>query len=266
MCPRTSTIARVVSVKYLLNAFVEHNVAVELSDPSPDALRDDVDNVSSSSRSSSAESNSILDTASPVSGCCFPQVRLIRCSRCSTPSTPSAMERLSRSFTYNFLSTAEGVTGPVRILMHFDGSSPSNVSLAAGSGSPNPACTLVDVARSTSACDIELSSSALFFRDDGFEGFVGTKNTPPLGIMSSSFSLFLAIQHRSFVKYTSQPESIQGPQRPDWSSHVQHTVDCCDPSYFSVVAHLSSFRAVALLLSAMVSFHSICGSCPLGSF
>ena len=29
------------------------------------------------------------------------------------------------------------------------------------------------------------------------------------------------------------------PQRPDWSSHVQHTTDCSDPSYFSVVAHLS---------------------------
>ena len=66
--------------------------------------------------------------------------------------------------------------------MHTDDSSPSNVSLAAGSGTPNPACTLVDVARSTSACDIELSSSALFFRDNSFEGLVGAKIAPPLGI------------------------------------------------------------------------------------
>ena len=92
--------------------------------------------------------------------------------------------------------------------MRTDGSSPSNVSLAAGPGTLNPACTLVDVARSTSAGDIELSSSALFFLDVGFEGLVATKNTPPLRITSSSFLLFLAIQHRSFVKYTSQPESI----------------------------------------------------------
>ena len=43
--------------------------------------------------------------------------------------------------------------------------------------------------------------------DDGFESLVATKNTPPLKITSSSFPLFLAIQHRSFGKYTSQPES-----------------------------------------------------------
>ena len=105
----------------------------------------------------------------------------------------------------------EGVTGPMGILMRTDDSSPSNVSIAAGSETLNPACTLVDVAHPTSACDIELSSSALLFLDDSFEGLVATENAPPLGITSSSFPLFLAIQHRSFVKHTSQPESFMDP-------------------------------------------------------
>ena len=77
------------------------------------------------------------------------------------------------------------VTGPVGILIRTDGSSPSNVSLAAESGTPNTACTLIDVARSTSACDVELSSI-----DDGFESLVATKNTPPLKVTASSFQLF----------------------------------------------------------------------------
>ena len=133
------------------------------------------------------------------------------------------------------LSTAEGVTGPVRILIRTDGSSPSNVSLAAGPRTPNPACTLVDAARSTSAGDIELSSSALLFLDDSFEGLAATKNAPPLRITSNSSPLFLAIQHRSLVKYTSQPESIMDPSdRID--RLMSNTIDCCDPSYFSVVA------------------------------
>ena len=42
---RTSTNARAVSAKYSLNAFVVHNVVAELSDPSSNALRQDVDNV-----------------------------------------------------------------------------------------------------------------------------------------------------------------------------------------------------------------------------
>ena len=71
----------------------------------------------------------------------------------------------------NVLSTAEGVTGPVGILIRTDGSSPSNVSLSAGPGTPNPACTLVNVTFSTYAGDIELSSSALLFLDNSFEGF-----------------------------------------------------------------------------------------------
>ena len=137
-------------------------------------------------------------------------MRFIRCSHCSTPSTTSAIERVSRSFVLLSLYR-EGVTGPVGILMRTDDSSPSNVSLAAGSETLNPACTLVDVARPTSACDIELSSSALLFLDDSFEGLVATENASPLGITSSSFPLFLAIQHRSFVKYTSQPESFMDP-------------------------------------------------------
>ena len=124
-------------------------------------------------------------------------MRFIRCSRCSTPSTPSATGRVSRSFVQLSLYTADGVTGPVGILIRTDGSSPSNVSLAAGSGTPNAACTLVDVARATSACDIELSSSTLLFLDDSFEGLAATKNTPLLTITSSSFPLFLAIQHRT---------------------------------------------------------------------
>ena len=95
--------------------------------------------------------------------------------------------------------------------MRTDGSSPSNVSLAAGSEILNPACTLVDVARSTSACDIVSSSIALLFLDDSFEGLAATKNTPLLRITSRSFPLFLAVQHRSFAKYTSQPESIMDP-------------------------------------------------------
>ena len=37
--------ATVVSVKYSLNAFVEHYVAVELSDLSSNALREDVGNI-----------------------------------------------------------------------------------------------------------------------------------------------------------------------------------------------------------------------------
>ena len=60
-----------------------------------------------------------------------------------------------------------------------DGSSPSNVSCRRAPGTPNPACTLVDVARSTSAGDIELSSSALLFLDNSFDGLAATKNTPP---------------------------------------------------------------------------------------
>ena len=72
----------------------------------------------------------------------------------------------------NVSSVSGGAAGPVGILIRTDGSSPSNVSLAAESGTPNPACTLVDVARSTSACDIELSSSALLFLNDGFESLV----------------------------------------------------------------------------------------------
>ena len=93
--------------------------------------------------------------------------------------------------------------GPWGTLIRTDGFSPSNVSLVAGPGTPNPACTLVDVARSTSACDIELSSSTLLFLEDSFEGLVPTNNTLLLRITSTSFPLFLAIQHRSFAKYTS---------------------------------------------------------------
>ena len=40
LCARTST-----NANYSLNAFVKHNVAVELSDPSSNALREDFDNV-----------------------------------------------------------------------------------------------------------------------------------------------------------------------------------------------------------------------------
>ena len=90
-------------------------------------------------------------------------------------------------------------------------SSQSNVSLAARPETPNPACTFADVARSTSAGDIESSSSALLFLDNSFEGLAATENTPPLRIMLGSLPLFWAIQHRSFVKYTSQPESIMDP-------------------------------------------------------
>ena len=71
--------------------------------------------------------------------------------------------------------------------MRTDGSSPSNVSLVAGPGVPNAACTLVDVARLTSVGDIELSSSTLLFLDDSFEGLAATKNARLLRIMSSSF-------------------------------------------------------------------------------
>ena len=138
--------------------------------------------------------------------------------------------------------------------MRTDDSSPSNVSLAAGSETLNPACTLADVARSTPAGDIELSSSALFFLDNSFEGLIAMKNTPPLRITSSSFPLFLAIQHRSFTKYTSQPESIMG--RRDQIDRLMS-----NERYSSV-----SFRAVSFLLPAMVSFHSICEGCPLGRF
>ena len=88
------------------------------------------------------------------------------------------------------------------ILIRTDGSSPSNVSLAAESGTPNTACTLIDVARSTSDCDVELSSI-----DDGFESLVATKNTPPLKNHVKFFPVVLAIQRRSIVKYTSKPES-----------------------------------------------------------
>ena len=127
-----------------------------------------------------------------------------------------------------FFSSAEGVTKPVEILIRTDGSCPSNVSLAAGPRTPNPACTLNDVAGSTSARDIELSSSALLFLDDSFKGLAATKNTPLLRITSSSFQLFLAIQHRSFVKYTSQPQS-NGPVSLDlrkpspWPLLIGHT-------------------------------------------
>ena len=65
--------------------------------------------------------------------------------------------------------------------MRTDDSSPSNVSLSAGSGTPNPACNLVNVARSTSACDIELSSCALFFRDNSFEGLVAHEERSTAG-------------------------------------------------------------------------------------
>ena len=70
------------------------------------------------------------------------------------------------------------------ILIRTEGTSPSNVSLAAESGIPNPSCTLVDIARSTSACDIDFSSSTLLFFEDGFESLVALK------ITSSSFSFF----------------------------------------------------------------------------
>ena len=48
-------------------------------------------------------------------------------SHCSTPSTPSACPGI----LCNVFSSAEGVIGPVGILMRTDGSSPSNVSPAA---------------------------------------------------------------------------------------------------------------------------------------
>ena len=89
-------------------------------------------------------------------------MRFIRCSCCSTPSKGACPEVLC-----NVLSTAEGVFGPVGILMRTDGSSPS--------WTPNPACTLDVVARSTPAGDIELSSSTLLFLDNSFEGLVATK-------------------------------------------------------------------------------------------
>ena len=125
------------------------------------------------------------------------------------------------------------------ILIRTDGTSPSNVSLAAESGIPNPSCTLVDIARSTSACDTESSSSTLLFFEDGFESLIATKNTPPLNITSSSFPLFLAIQHRFLREVHIATRIHHGPQRPDRSSHVQHTMHCCDPSCFTVAVHLS---------------------------
>ena len=65
--------------------------------------------------------------------------------------------------------------------------SPFNVALAAGLGVPNAECSLASAACATSAVVIALSSSVLASLDDGFEGLVATKNTPPLRIMSSSF-------------------------------------------------------------------------------
>ena len=139
----------------------------------------------------------------------------------------------------NVLSTAEGVTRSVGILMRTDGFSPSNVSLAAGPGTPNPARTLVDVARSTSADDIELSSSALLFLDDSFQGLDATKNAPLLKIKSSSFPAVFGGPTTILREVHIATRVHHGPQRPDWSSHVQHTMHCCDSSNFRVVAHLS---------------------------
>ena len=153
-------------------------------------------------------------------------MRFIRCSRCSTPSTPSAIGRASRSLVQ-------------RSLHQLRPSSQSNVSLAARPETPNPACTFADVARSTSAGDIESSSSALLFLDNSFEGLAATENTPPLRIMLGSFPLFLGDPTSVLREIHIATRVNHGPQRPDRSSHAQHTIDCCDPSYFSVVAHLS---------------------------
>ena len=152
------------------------------------------------------------------------------------------------------------------ILILTDGASPSNVSLAAGSGTPNQACTLVDVARSTSACDIELSSSTLLFLADGFEGLAATKNTPLLRITSSSFPLFLAIQHRSFAKYTSNPETNM--DLSDQIDRLMSNTRCTAVTLPVSLSHSSpvSFRAVAFLLLAMVSFYSIYERRSLGRF
>ena len=125
------------------------------------------------------------------------------------------------------------------ILIGTDGSSPSNVSLAAGSRTPNPACTVVDVARSTSACDIELSSSTLLVLDDSFESLAATKNTPLLRITSSSFPLFSGNPTLVLREVHIATRVQHGPKRPDGSSHVQHTMCCCDPSCFTVATHLS---------------------------
>ena len=112
--------------------------------------------------------------------------------------TPSAIGRVSRSFVQLSLQSwrCHRARGN---LMRTDGSSPSNVSLAARSETPNPACTLVAVARSTSACDIELGSSALLFLDDGFEGLAATKNIPPLRITSTSVLREVHIANQSWI-------------------------------------------------------------------
>ena len=106
LCLRTST-----NAKCSQNAFVEHNVAVKLADPSSNALGEDVDNVRTSSRSSSAESNSIPDTASSVFGCSS-----LKCG----PSAGRAAHHRHRlregacpEALCNVAYRAEGVTRPV---------------------------------------------------------------------------------------------------------------------------------------------------------
>ena len=141
---------------------------------------------------------------------------------------------LDRARVPNVLSIAECAIGPVGILMRTDGSSPSNLSLAARPGTPNQACNLVDVARSTSAGDMELSSSELLNLDDSFEGLATTKNAL-LRILSSSCPLFFGNPTSVLRKVHIAIRVHHGPQRPSWSSHVQHTIHCCETSYFRVV-------------------------------
>ena len=106
LCLRTST-----NAKCAQNAFAEHNVAVKLADPSSNALGEDVDNVRTSSGSSSAESNSIPDTASSVFGCSS-----LKCG----PSAGRAAHHRHRlregacpEALCNVSYRAEGVTRPV---------------------------------------------------------------------------------------------------------------------------------------------------------
>ena len=165
----------------------------------------------------------------------LPQMRLVRSSRCNAPIDTSFDKAHVPKLRAALSLQLRGAAGPAGTLMRTVGSpSPSNAPPAAGPGVPNAACSLASAACSTSAAVIGLSSSVLDSFDDNFEGLAATKNTPPLRTMSSSH-----IQQRFFVKCTSQPESIMDPQRPDRSSHVQHSVIRRDLSNLCVIAHLS---------------------------
>ena len=93
-------VAKIVSTRYSLNAFVGQSVA-DILEPTSTALREGMGNIWSSSRLRSAKSNSLLGTASSVSGCCTSNAACPPLAY--APLTPASIRHVSRSLVQRSL-------------------------------------------------------------------------------------------------------------------------------------------------------------------